>query len=243
MKKGILAVLFLLLITLFACGGGNGSSKVTITELKVDATTVKSEYQFDDFALSDIILNVKYSNDESKTVPVEEAMFDDANKALLGKIGKQSIEGTYEGTTFTLELNFVDYGELDKNLNPDGTYDCVVKVMRKANKLEFIVEAVPAGVNCFQMQFEYDSALLTLKNFESSSDLQGIFDADIEDGKISITIILRDALTTEAVLASISYTGDFRCLKVSETFPNATYLYVTDGTDVSYNTLYHVSKK
>ncbi len=112
-KKVLLAVVISLIFTLFlaGCTGGSSEQKTNDTEtyvkfISVDASTVPSSAYVGEFNVSDLRLNVTYSDDTTKTVSVEKSMIMTDSLSKLNKEGTHVIKVFYENcqTSFNIKL-------------------------------------------------------------------------------------------------------------------------------------------
>ncbi len=111
-KRVLLAVVISLIFTLFLAGCTGGSSqqpteeKVYAKSISIDASTIPSFAYVGEFNVSDLRLNVTYSDDTTKTVSVEKNMIMTDSLGKLNKEGTHVIKVFYENcqTSFNIKL-------------------------------------------------------------------------------------------------------------------------------------------
>lgn len=112
-KKVLLAVVISLIFTLFlaGCTGGSSEQKTDDTEvyvkaISVDSSTIPSSAYVGEFDVSDLRLNVIYSDDKTTTVSVEKNMIMTDSLSKLNKEGTHVIKIFYENcqTSFNIKL-------------------------------------------------------------------------------------------------------------------------------------------
>lgn len=112
-KKVLLAVVISLIFTLFLAGcTGESSQKPTdeveiyAKSISIDASTIPSFAYVGEFNVSDLRLNVTYSDDSTKTVSLEKNMIMTDSLSKLNKEGTHVIKVFYENcqTSFNIKL-------------------------------------------------------------------------------------------------------------------------------------------
>ena len=89
---------------------------------------------------------------------------------------------------------------------------------------------------------------MQLSSASLNSDLNGVGNVKIEEGRVMFAYTNKDAnITSETTLFSVKYTGDFRTstLGIDESFDNVVYTYdvALAQTTLLNNVLYHASVK
>ncbi len=99
--KFLIIGIFFLSIGLYGC-----TEKVTIISIDIDESTIPSEVMTFDFYLSNIELEITYSNGDVETIAVEEYMISDTDIAKLSTSGEHTITVHFLGftTSFTIKI-------------------------------------------------------------------------------------------------------------------------------------------
>ena len=251
--KNIKYVLILVLAFLsFICVGCNKKDPDEDKEV-FDVVEVKESYEqayeYDEFELSFLKIRLIYSDGTSKDIPVTEDMVDEKDLAKLNKAGNPRILITYsEDFQFTYILNLIDSSELDQDLNKNGAYNAVIKAIKKKKKgcINFILEPKDS-VCALAFSYVFDKDKMQVSGGTINESLDGIGTIKLDNDKITFAYTAKDAMTSEVILFSVNYTGDFRnsSLRVNEEYNNVVYTLnqETGYTEALVNILYHASVK
>lgn len=252
MNKFLLIILLLLLSFFGGCKKDDGDDD----EIDWDSKTIDSieelteytsqSYEYDEFELSMIKIKVNYTDNATRDIPLTEDMLDEESLKKLSSPGRFRIYLYYGSFELMIYIQLVDSGLLDEDLNILGNYGTVVKAIRNKtiDRIDFIVEK-SIGLTSLQFKYTYDNSIMQLSDFQKGN-IDGLFDARIEDGYIVITIILNEQITTEETLCSVKFSGTFRTSKlaIDETFDNKIYGFDEDNNSyLINNVLYHASIK
>ena len=253
----IFAIALFALLLLAACESKPGGGKEvdwdskTVSDIKIVNETFYATYEYDEFDLSMLKIQVIYTDGTSREISVTEDMLSEKDLAKLTKPSKPRITIEYKGLEIQATVKLIDSSELDQNLNIDGEYACVIKAIRNQEQgiINFIFEANEEYEVCaLSFAFTYDKAVMQLSNAVVNSALQGVGRVSLEDGKVLFSYVENaESMKEEVVLFSVSYTGDYRNSKLAlcETYENKVYVanYSTYETKPVDNVLYHVSVK
>lgn len=245
-----LSILSLLLLSLFvtACKEPNPEdewkNKIPDYIEEVEAYT-SIAYEYDEFELSMIKIKVYYTDGTSREIPLTEDMLSEKDLNKLKSTGNPRIEVFYDACDpIKFVLKLIDSSLLDKDLNKNKEYGAVIKAIRKDNKIEFIVE--PNENACaFQFQYTFNNSIMQVKNAANGS-LSGVYSIELKDNAICAMIVLDEAITTETVLFTVEFEGNFRTsqLTIDQTFNNICYTKIDNyQTEVIEKVLYHASIK
>ena len=211
-------------------------------------------YEYDEFKLSDLKIKIIYTDNTEREIPVTEDMLDEKDLAKLKKAGSPRVLITYitkdgEEYGFTYVVKLVDSSLLDENLNKDGKYNAVVKAIRNAETgvINFYLEPKD-NVVALQFSYKFDNSIMQLSEGKLNESLKGKGNVKVENGKVSFAYSEDNSeISSETLLFSVKYTGDFRNSKlcIDEAFDNAVYKVDLDTnmTSVLENVLYHTSVK
>ena len=254
-KYLLILVLALVLFVGVGCKKENGDKPEPEPEKEVfDVVEVKEsyeqEYEYDEFELSFLKIRLVYEDGTYKDIPVTEDMVDDKDLAKLTKPGNPRININYQDSyQFTYVVKLIDSSDLDKDLNKDGKYNAVVKAIRDKDKgvINFILEPKD-GVCAIAFGYTFDASIMQVSGGTLNTSLNGKGSISVNGNKITFAYTAKDAnITTETLLFTVNYTGDFRNsnLRVDDTFTNTVYTYnaETGYSEMLTNILYHASIK
>ena len=170
--------------------------KKTVSEVTVVQESIDERYEYDEFEIGFIKLNVTYTDGTSRVVSADETMFDSTALDKMSTTGNPRVTLYYQDPNpdnssnyfdLTFIVHLIDSSLLDKDLNRLHEYDAVIKAIRnkEANKIDFILEEC-AGACSFQFEYTFDEAIMQLSNFRQNANISGIFEADIKDGKLTV---------------------------------------------------------
>ena len=258
MKKIRLIFVFVLAIfaiALVGCQAGGEKeidwSKKTVSGISPVKESFYADYEYDEFELSMLKIHIEYTDGTSRDIPVTEDMLDESDLKKLKNIGKPRITIYYDAFDFQINVRLIDSSRLDEDLNKDGNYACVIKAIRDQEKgiINFIFEASEEYDVCaMSFAFSYDTSLMQVSNAKMNEALTGVGDVKLEDGIIKFAYSQSTtALTSEIVLFTVNYNGDYRNSKLALLADYNNVVYEADLTDYSThrvdNVLYHVSVK
>ncbi|MBG0762351.1 bacterial Ig-like domain-containing protein, partial [Acholeplasma laidlawii] len=112
-KIGALLLLLFSIFTLAACQ--NITEEVTVESIQVEISTLKPNYNVDDFDLSTISIRVTFSDGKFQIIPITESMLTEEHLSLLSNVGEHQITITYQGKSTTINLN-LQYDSLKTQL-------------------------------------------------------------------------------------------------------------------------------
>lgn len=273
MKK--IKLLFILVLVLSFCflaacetsnpggnqGGNQGGDTPAEPEIDWDSKTIKkisavnetfyASYEYDEFELSFLKINVFYTDGTSRVISVDETMLDENDLKKLKSTGQPKITIYYGEEELQMKVKLIDSSRLDENLNPDGKYACVIKALRNKDTgiINFYIDPnVEYDIVAVNFAFSFDSSVMQLSNAQINSNLEGIGQVKIEDGKLVFAYSENaTSFEDEVVLFSVNYEGDYRNsgLALLESYNNVVYAadLTTYQTTPVTNVLYHVSVK
>lgn len=257
MKKYLIFIFLFLSIFLCSCKKDDKEKEIdwstkTIESVVINQESIDKVYEYDEFDVSMILLDITYTDGTSRSIPTTPDMYDESSLKKLEKPGSPKVLLFYEDPyshefyNFNIIIKLVDSSLLDIYLNVPHEYNVVIKAIRDKtkNSINFICEDSDTGVNSFQFAYKFDQSIMQISNFRQNPNLSGMFEYTIKDGMLIVTIILRKAITEETTLFTVDYTGDFRTSKlgINLDFDNLCYL-VNETEVIKLKTLYHASVK
>ena len=258
MKKSKYKILIFLMLLLFslifsACKKEDNKeddidwSQKEILNFEVVNETIEKYYEYDEFTIDMIKFKVTYTDDTSREIPLSEEMISEKDLNKLKNAGNPKIYVTYDIFETYIHVHLVDSALLDEDLNKDGSYNAVIKAIRdkSTNKINFILEK-SNGVKALQFKYICDGNIMTLSDATKNSSLNGLFLVNANNDMVTATIILDNIETTEILLFSVAFEGNFRTsnLRIDDTFNNAIYTQDENLQPIELTSiLYHASIK
>ncbi|MGD9887549.1 MAG: ABC transporter substrate-binding protein [Bacilli bacterium] len=96
--------LFIIIMSTLFLSACNFFQAKTVVAIEIDATTIEEPFDIDTFDLSNISILVRYSDNTTETIALQEAMLSVSDLALLDQVGEHNITITYLGKTTTLTI-------------------------------------------------------------------------------------------------------------------------------------------
>ena len=103
MNKKIFFVTLLFVFFFSSCQ----TNEKTIQSVSIDDVSMVENYNIDEFAISDFILIIEYSDGSILNINVSENMLSDSDLAKLNTIGNHTIDIFYQGFKVSVDLNIV----------------------------------------------------------------------------------------------------------------------------------------
>lgn len=247
-----LLIIVLLFAFTFLCACSKEKPKEEIKKTVFDVVEVpesyNQEYEYDEFKLEYLKIKLIYEDSTEEIISVTEDMLDEKDLAKLQKSGNPRITINYKDEfQLTYIVKLIDSADLDKNLNKDGRYNTVIKAIRDGDKINFILEPKDA-VAALSFAYTFDSSIMQVSGGTLNQDLNGVGDVKIDGNKIIFAYSEMDSqISTETILFSINYSGDFRTsnLRVDDSYANIVYGFNSSANKVEVlsEILYHASIK
>ncbi len=230
-----LLICFICIIGLVGCG----KDDPTIVSISINQHSLPSEISVYDFDYTTIELLVKYSDDSSSIVYLEEYMFNTTELAKLSKIGKHTITINYEGETAQFLITLIEEAPVSRDpqtINYNAVVYSTTSLTDNGIKMDFNITG-KGQFSAFQFTLKYNSTDVVISSIVVNEKLIGIFEYVNNSGEIKFNYTQDVNQTTDTFYFTIYFTSE----KMYNNFyqeDTATFLRIIDNEIFSFNSSY-----
>jgi multiple sugar transport system substrate-binding protein len=220
----VISFLIISIFVTFLISGCIFPSKITVTSIEVDQTTITEVYDVEEFTPTNIQINVTWSDDSVTQIALTDTMVSAETLELFQISGEHLITVAYEGQTTSFVLKLSDYYSVNFDSNGGTTNVNVIPGVKHGTSIslpaptkagfEFLGWYTSNGLNAalFDEESVVTSNLTLYAKWEEEDDTIGI--DDILDKVITIDLAVRSGAIAEEL---VTLAAEFKSL-----YPNIT---------------------
>jgi len=235
MKKRFLVVALVFSVLLVISGCNKHSKDAEVTSISFASGSELFESDLDEFRLSDIQIEVSYSDKSKDVIPLTINMISQEDFETLFTTGTHVIEIGYKGKTLKALIKLTS--EKNERMPTVVLYTLTTTVDEEV--MYKVYTTGSGGYISFQLQFNLTSNDTTI-DFIKGENVQGILNKNLENGKLTVLYSQGEMLSENTHLFTIAFKGNVDDLeiKLNDDFSEF-YGYYNTVTEISYVKYYN----